>query len=96
VSAQKKLFSDLICDKLKLEELNEELFERYLYTASIPDPDLLIRTSGECRISNFLLWQLAYTELYFTKTLWPDFNITCLRRAIKNYNKRERRYGLSK
>ena len=93
VQAQKKLLSDLISAKLKLDELDEEVFKSYLYTDSIPDPDLLIRTSGEYRISNFLLWQLAYSELYFTKTLWPDFNMTHLRRAINNYDKRERRYG---
>ena len=64
-----------------------------LYTKSIPDPDLLIRTSGEQRISNYLLWQLAYTELYFTKTLWPDFNKDELAAIIKDYKTRERRYG---
>ncbi len=96
VNAQKTLFSDIISAKLKIEELSEELFASYLYTASIPDPDLLIRTSGEYRVSNFLLWQLAYSELYFTKVLWPDFNLTYLRQAINNFNKRERRYGLSK
>ena len=93
VQAQKKLLSDIISAKLKVDELDEEVFKSYLYTNSIPDPDLLIRTSGEYRISNFLLWQLAYSELYFTKTLWPDFNMTNLRRAINNYYKRERRYG---
>ena len=96
IQAQKKLLSDIISDKLKVENLDEEIFKSYLYTGSTPDPDLLIRTSGEFRISNFLLWQLAYTELYFTKTLWPDFNVSHLRRAINNYKKRERRYGLSK
>ncbi len=96
VNAQKKLFSDLISDRIKVEELDENLFASYLYTDGIPDPDLLIRTSGEHRISNFLLWQLAYSELYFTKLLWPDFNSTHLHRAIDNYYKRERRYGLSK
>jgi undecaprenyl diphosphate synthase len=96
VYAQKKLLSDLISAKILIEELDEKMFNSYLYTSSIPDPDLLIRTSGEYRISNFLLWQLAYTELYFTKTLWPDFNMTHLRKAINHYKKRERRYGLSK
>jgi undecaprenyl diphosphate synthase len=94
LDAQKKLFLDLQSDKLSVEQVNEEVFKDYLYTSDSPDPDLLIRTSGEYRISNFLLWQLAYTELYFTKTLWPDFKITHLRRAINNYKKRERRYGL--
>jgi undecaprenyl diphosphate synthase len=96
VTAQKKLFSDVISAKIKIDDLDENLFKNYLYTAGIPDPDLLIRTSGEHRVSNFLLWQLAYTEFYFTKLLWPDFNLTHLRRAIASYYKRERRYGLSK
>jgi undecaprenyl diphosphate synthase len=96
IDAQKRLFSDIICAKIKEHDINEEIFSTYLYTHDAPDPDLLIRTSGEYRVSNFLLWQLAYTELYFTKTLWPDFNSTHLRRAIKNYYQRERRYGLSK
>ena len=94
--AQKMLCADVISGKIEEQDINEENFLNYLYTKNIPDPDLLIRTSGEYRISNFLLWQLAYTELYFTKTLWPDFSITHLRRAIANYYKRERRYGLSR
>ena len=96
INAQKKLCSDVIHGKIKEQDINEDMFLNYLYTGNIPDPDLLIRTSGEYRISNFLLWQLAYTELYFTKTLWPDFNLTHLRKAIANYYKRERRYGLSR
>ncbi|MFQ5693472.1 MAG: isoprenyl transferase [Nitrospinota bacterium] len=71
-------------------------FEGYLYTADLPDPDLLIRTSGELRISNFLLWQLAYTELYFTEVLWPDFRRAELYRAILEYQSRERRFGLTR
>ncbi|MCT4635392.1 MAG: isoprenyl transferase [Rickettsiales bacterium] len=94
INAQKKLCSDLICGKINKQDINEDLFSSYLYTDKVPDPDLLIRTSGEHRISNFLLWQIAYSELYFTKTLWPDFNSTHLRKAINNYYKRERRYGL--
>lgn len=94
VNAQKKLCTNVISGKIKIQDINENMFSRYLYTNDIPDPDLLIRTSGEHRISNFLLWQLAYSELYFTKTLWPDFNLTHLRKAIDNYYKRERRYGL--
>ena len=70
-------------------------FTRYLYTYGMPDPDLLIRTSGEYRISNFLLWQMAYTELYFTDVLWPDFKKEDLFRAIANYQKRERRFGMT-
>ena len=69
------------------------MFSDMLYTKSIPDPDLLIRTSGEQRISNYLLWQIAYAELYFTKTLWPDFNKDELVAIIKDYKTRERRYG---
>ncbi len=71
------------------------LFQQYLYTADLPDPDLLIRTSGELRISNFLLWQLAYTELYFTEVLWPDFREGELYRAILEFQRRERRFGLT-
>ena len=93
LNAQKTLLSDFVSGKIIIEDLNEKIFENYLYTHGIPDPDLLIRTSGEYRISNFLIWQIAYTELYFTKVLWPDFNISHLRRAIANYYKRERRYG---
>jgi len=74
-------------------EINEELISDYLYTAGMPDPDLLIRASGEMRLSNFLLWQTSYTELYITKVLWPDFNRLELFRAIVEYQKRERRFG---
>ncbi len=73
--------------------LQEEEFERWLYTEGLPNPDLLIRTSGEYRISNFLLWQMAYTELYFTETLWPDFSRKDLEKAIVEYQRRERRFG---
>ena len=73
--------------------LDAELFSRYLYTCSYPDPDLLIRTSGEMRLSNFLLWQSSYAELYFTKTLWPDFRKEDLLEAVKDYSNRQRRYG---
>ena len=75
------------------EELTEEAFSGYLYTAGIPDPDLIIRPSGEYRLSNFLMWQSAYSELYFTDTLWPDFTEEELRRAIISYQHRDRRYG---
>jgi undecaprenyl diphosphate synthase len=77
------------------EDLNEEIFSEFLYTAGLPEPDLLIRTSGEMRLSNFLLWQLAYTEIYVTKTLWPDFRKRHLIKAILNYQNRERRFGLT-
>ena len=75
------------------KELTEEVFQQYLNTKGVPDPELLIRTSGEHRISNFLLWQIAYSELYFTDTLWPDFRKEDLLKAIIDYQKRERRFG---
>ena len=75
------------------ENIDEELISNYLMTRSMPDPDLLIRTGGEYRISNFLLWQIAYTELYFTEILWPDFNYKDLDKAILNYTNRQRRFG---
>jgi undecaprenyl diphosphate synthase len=79
--------------ELAVADINESLFSSELYTAGIPDPDLLIRTSGELRISNFLLWQVAYTELYITPTLWPDFRRDDLVEAVQEYQKRERRFG---
>ncbi len=78
---------------LDISEINEELFSNFLYTANIPDPDLLIRTSGEMRISNFLLWQTSYTELHVIDTLWPDFGREDLFEGVLNYQKRERRFG---
>ena len=78
---------------LKPEEINEAIFEKYLYTTGISHPDLLIRTSGEMRISNFLLWQIAYSEIYVTETFWPDFNRSEFHRALYSYQKRERRFG---
>ena len=81
-------------NKIKLTQITQKLFQKHLYYGDIlPDPDLLIRTSGELRISNFLLWQLAYSELYFTKTLWPDFNAKKLEKTIEYYYKRSRRFG---
>ena len=80
-------------DDISLNQINEELVAKNLYTPQIPDPDLLIRTAGDLRISNFLLWQIAYTELYFTETYWPNFSKTDLEEAISNFNQRERRYG---
>jgi undecaprenyl diphosphate synthase len=77
-------------------EITEEKFQQYLNTKNVPDPELLIRTSGEKRISNFLLWQIAYSELYFTDTLWPDFRKEDLIKAIIDYQKRERRFGKTK
>ncbi len=95
ISCIKKMMEDNLKGKLQLSELNEETISNYLFTREMPDPDLLIRTSGEYRISNFLLWQLAYTELYFTEVLWPDFNKENLLAAIHAYQKRERRFGLT-
>jgi undecaprenyl diphosphate synthase len=79
--------------KIPAKEINEELISKNLYHPEIPDPDLLIRTAGDLRVSNFLLWQIAYSELYFTETYWPDFNKKNLLTAIKSFNKRERKYG---
>ena len=79
--------------KTKIKQINEVSFAQYLYTRNLPDPDLLIRTSGELRVSNFLLWQIAYSEIWITKKFWPDFNGKGLRQAIKAYQKRERRKG---
>jgi len=84
---------NIIKDGKEPEEINEATFQQYLTTKSVPDPELLIRTSGEYRISNFLLWQIAYSELYFTETLWPDFRRANLYKAILNYQRRERRFG---
>jgi undecaprenyl diphosphate synthase len=94
VQAAKKMAKDIKSGAIKLEDINESAFAGYLDTAGIPDPELLIRTSGEIRISNFLLWQMAYSELYFTKTLWPDFRREDLYEAICEYQKRERRFGV--
>ena len=92
IDAVKRVVSDGIASP---EHLTTANFSSYLYTANLPEPDLLIRTSGEMRISNFMLWQLAYTEIYVTKTLWPDFRKGHLIKAILNYQKRERRFGLT-
>lgn len=91
--AIKNIVDDIVNKKIAPESINETLFRSYLETKDIPDPELLIRTSGELRISNFLLYQLAYTELYFTDKLWPDFKKEDLFRAILDYQKRERRFG---
>ena len=91
-----KICEDVSAGKLSADKLTEAQFSSYLDTADIPDPDLLIRTSGEQRISNFLLWQLAYTEMYFTDVPWPEFNKEELLKAIEYYNSRDRRYGNAK
>jgi undecaprenyl diphosphate synthase len=93
VDAVRGLVRDAQEGKLQPEDIDEPQIQQYLYTRSLPDPDLLIRTSGETRISNFLLWQLAYTELYFTPTLWPDFRRRELLLALLEYQGRERRFG---
>ena len=93
IRAMKKMCQDMENGTRQVSELNEDLFASYLDTAGIPDPDLLIRTSGEQRLSNFLLWQLAYSEFYFTPVAWPDFNKEELIKAIEKYNQRDRRYG---
>ena len=91
--AMRRMSEDVAAGKRKPEEITESVFEEYLDTAGIPDPDLLIRTSGELRLSNFLLWQLASSEFYFTDVPWPDFHKEELERAIEAYNKRDRRFG---
>ena len=91
--AMKKMYTDIKTGKLSEHAVTEEVFSGYLDTADLPDPDLLIRTSGEQRLSNYLLWQLAYSEFYFTDTPWPDFDEAELKKAIAAYQNRERRYG---
>jgi undecaprenyl diphosphate synthase len=93
VRAAKNIAIKVKNGELAIEDINEELFENNLYTGDMPDPELLIRTSGEFRISNYLLWQIAYAELYFTPKLWPDFRKEDLYEAIADYQKRERRFG---
>lgn len=94
VQAVKSILKDFKNGKISENDINKEFFSKYLQTADIPDPELLIRTSGELRVSNFLLWQIAYTEFYFTKTLWPDFRKEHLYEAIIDFQKRERRFGM--
>ena len=89
----RKLAQDAADGRLNPQEITEDTISGYLDTAGVPDPDLLIRTSGEQRLSNFLMWQLAYTEFYFTDVAWPDFQKEDLIRAIEKYNGRDRRYG---
>ena len=93
VKAVRQIAEEAKEGKLDPESINEDLFKNYLQTANIPDPELLIRTSGEMRLSNFLLWQVAYTELYITPTLWPDFRKEHLHEAIISFQQRERRFG---
>jgi undecaprenyl diphosphate synthase len=93
--AIQEILSDFRKGRIRSEEMNIQRFSQYLWTKGLPDPDLLIRTSGELRVSNFLLWQIAYTELYVTETLWPDFDRNELLKAIADYQSRERRFGMT-
>jgi len=93
IDAVRKLSQDVLSGKQRIEEIDEERFSKALFTGGLPDPDLLIRTSGEMRLSNFLLWQLAYTEIVVVEELWPDFGQKALLEAIKAYQKRDRRFG---
>lgn len=95
LQAVKQIAEKVQTGALRISEINEEVFSNHLYTTGIPDPELMIRTSGENRLSNFLLWQLAYSEFYFTELLWPDFNKEELYKAILAYQKRERRLGMT-
>ena len=93
VRSVRKIMGDVKSGKLDADQMDEAMFDSYLDTAGIPSPDLLIRTSGEQRLSNFLMWQLAYTEFYFTDVPWPAFDKTELEKAVEKYNSRDRRYG---
>ena len=93
IRAMRKMTSDIIANGMSPDSIDEQLFESYLDTAGTPAPDLIIRTSGEQRISNFLLWQCAYAELDFPQVLWPDFNKDRLIEAVRRYNNRDRRFG---
>lgn len=93
ISALKDIATKVKNGELEVDDISEELVSEYLYTTGMPDPDLVLRTSGELRISNFLLWQLAYSELYFTDVYWPSFRYIDLLRAIRSYQNRARRYG---
>jgi len=93
ICAVKNIAMDIKDEKIEIKDINESLFEEYLMTKGLPNIDLMIRTSGECRLSNFLLWQLAYSELVFTKTAWPDFNGKELIKCIYEYQTRDRRFG---
>lgn len=93
IDAVKKLAEDVKSNNLKPEAINEEIFSNYLYAPDIPDPELMIRTSGEFRLSNFLLWQLSYSEFWITETLWPDFSDEEFTKALEQYYSRNRRYG---
>lgn len=93
IEATKSIMNDIKAEKISPENIDENIFSEYLYTNNLSDPDLLIRTSGEQRLSNFLLWQLAYTEFWFTDVYWPDFSGELFKQAIDDYKQRQRRYG---
>ncbi len=95
VRACRSVAADIAAGRIAPEAMTEKDLASYLYTADMPDPDLLIRTSGETRVSNFLLWQMAYTELYFTEVNWPDFTVQELHKAFNDFRQRERRYGMT-
>ncbi len=95
VNGVKKIVEDIKSGTVNENTITKDMFSKYLYFPEMPDPDLLIRTSGEYRLSNFLIWQLAYTELYFTEVLWPDFSKEHLFEAIADYQRRERRFGMT-
>ena len=94
-AAARGIVVDALAGRVKPEDVSKNLLAGYLYTAGMPDPDLLIRTGGECRVSNFLLWQIAYAELFFSNVLWPDFREEHLLEAIAEYQSRERRFGMT-
>lgn len=93
VQAVKSIAKDVKDGELEIEDINEQLFDSYLMTADLPTLDFMVRTSGECRLSNFMLWQMAYAEMYFTDTYWPDFGVDELYDALDYYQRRDRRYG---
>ena len=93
VDAAKKFAKECISGKISPDSLDESTFKQYLYLPDVPDPDLMIRTSGELRLSNFLLWELSYSEIFVTDTLWPDFSEEEFRRILENFSKRDRRFG---
>lgn len=93
VDAVKSIVDDVAQGNLKPEEINEEVISAHLYTAGMPDPDLVIRTAGEMRVSNFLLWQISYAELWVTETYWPDFSVSDFWQALRDFAARDRRFG---
>lgn len=93
LEACKNICREVMSDTVKIDNLNEDIFSSYLETKNIPDPDLVIRTSGETRLSNFLMWQMAYSEIYFSKVLWPNFSNEDFNDALRFYNKKQRRFG---